>query len=226
VLYRDRFEEWAARGAVRVVVTTRGFGDAFDGDDALLYDPDTTAAIILGARARAPGGGAGRGRAGGLWSPAGGGARVRAQLAPQTGARESQRCGPLGLPRPGTARAGAAPSPRHPEPHRPPPQTARAAGGDAEAEAEAREVCAEAEIAAVVADSAPAPAPVYLDSTPKSFKRWVADGPAAAGAARGGGGGGEGEEEEEEEEGEEGGGDEEEGAPGAARARRGTQAAR
>lgn len=49
VLFRDRFEGWAGRGRVRVEVTTRGFGDAFDGDSLLIYDPDTTAAIILSA---------------------------------------------------------------------------------------------------------------------------------------------------------------------------------
>lgn len=32
---------------MRVEVTTRGFADAFDGDMQLMYDPDTTAAIIL-----------------------------------------------------------------------------------------------------------------------------------------------------------------------------------
>lgn len=46
-LYRAAFERWAAAGPVRVVTSTRGFGDAFDGDDLLMYDPPTTAAIIL-----------------------------------------------------------------------------------------------------------------------------------------------------------------------------------
>jgi hypothetical protein len=35
---------------VRVEVTTRGFADAFDGDMTLIYNPDTTAAIILSER--------------------------------------------------------------------------------------------------------------------------------------------------------------------------------
>jgi hypothetical protein len=43
------------------------------------------------------------------------------------------------------------------------------AGGDEEAEAAALEVCKEAEITAIVRDSQPAAAPIYLDSTPKSF---------------------------------------------------------
>ncbi|KIZ07524.1 hypothetical protein MNEG_0437 [Monoraphidium neglectum] len=47
VCFRERFEAWKELGNVRVEVTTRGFGDAFDGDMSLLYDPDSTAAIIL-----------------------------------------------------------------------------------------------------------------------------------------------------------------------------------
>jgi hypothetical protein len=35
------------RADVRVVTTTRGFADAFDGDDDLVFDPDETAAIVL-----------------------------------------------------------------------------------------------------------------------------------------------------------------------------------
>lgn len=63
------------------------------------------------------------------------------------------------------------------------------AGGDEEAEAAALEVCKEAEITAIVQDSKAAPAPVFLDSTPKSFLRWrkspeeLAADSAAAGAA-------------------------------------------
>jgi hypothetical protein len=48
-----------------------------------------------------------------------------------------------------------------------------AAGGDAEAEAAALEVCKEAEITAIVLDSQPAAASKMLDSTPKSFRRWM-----------------------------------------------------
>lgn len=47
-----------------------------------------------------------------------------------------------------------------------------AAGGDAEDEAAAREVCADAEILHIAADSAEAPPPVYLTSTPKSFQAY------------------------------------------------------
>lgn len=94
VLFRDRFESWSSLGPVRVEVTTRGFADAFDGDMQLMYDPDTTAAIIL-------------------------------------------------------------------------------TGGDEESEAAAREVCAEAEIMAVVSDAAPATVPVYLSATPRSFEMWA-----------------------------------------------------
>jgi hypothetical protein len=46
------------------------------------------------------------------------------------------------------------------------------AAGDEEAEAAALEVCKEAEIQTILPDSKPAPPPVYLDSTPKSFLRW------------------------------------------------------
>jgi hypothetical protein len=35
------------RANVRVVTTTRGFADAFDGDDDLTFDPDETAAVVL-----------------------------------------------------------------------------------------------------------------------------------------------------------------------------------
>ena len=45
--YRDAFGAWPSIGPVRVVTTTRGFADAFDDDNLLMYDPDTTAAIIL-----------------------------------------------------------------------------------------------------------------------------------------------------------------------------------
>jgi hypothetical protein len=47
------------------------------------------------------------------------------------------------------------------------------AGGDAEAEAAALEVCKEAEITAIICDSKPAAPSKLLDSTPKSFLRWM-----------------------------------------------------
>jgi hypothetical protein len=61
-------------------------------------------------------------------------------------------------------------------------------------------VCAEAEITTIVADSAPAVAPVYLSATPQSFQRWANSHPrqAAEEAAEATA-----EEEEEEEEGKE-----------------------
>jgi NAD(P)H-flavin reductase len=43
----DRFNDWADQLNVAVVTTTNGFMDAWDGDDTLVYDPETTAAIIL-----------------------------------------------------------------------------------------------------------------------------------------------------------------------------------
>lgn len=52
---------------------------------------------------------------------------------------------------------------------------AAAAGGDEEAEAAALEVCKEAEITAIVLDSQPAAPSKNLDSTPKSFLKWMKD---------------------------------------------------
>ncbi|KAF6252479.1 hypothetical protein COO60DRAFT_1704250 [Scenedesmus sp. NREL 46B-D3] len=43
----DRYERWATELKVEVVPTTNGFMDAWDGDDSLVYDPETTAAVIL-----------------------------------------------------------------------------------------------------------------------------------------------------------------------------------
>lgn len=47
--YQELFEHWQQSYGVRVVVTTHSFQDAFDGDDDLVYDPGSTAAIILTA---------------------------------------------------------------------------------------------------------------------------------------------------------------------------------
>eukprot|EP00882_Tetradesmus_deserticola_P001057 GHRQ01001144.1.p1 GENE.GHRQ01001144.1~~GHRQ01001144.1.p1 ORF type:complete len:400 (+),score=143.13 GHRQ01001144.1:233-1432(+) len=43
----ERYEQWAQELKVQVVPTTGGFMDAWDGDDTLVYDPATTAAVIL-----------------------------------------------------------------------------------------------------------------------------------------------------------------------------------
>eukprot|EP00878_Enallax_costatus_P008856 GHUV01009258.1.p1 GENE.GHUV01009258.1~~GHUV01009258.1.p1 ORF type:complete len:342 (+),score=68.56 GHUV01009258.1:752-1777(+) len=43
----DKFEAWEEQYGVLVVPTTSGFMDAWDGDDTLVYDPETTAAFIL-----------------------------------------------------------------------------------------------------------------------------------------------------------------------------------
>eukprot|EP00879_Flechtneria_rotunda_P022233 GHRR01023459.1.p1 GENE.GHRR01023459.1~~GHRR01023459.1.p1 ORF type:complete len:333 (+),score=84.39 GHRR01023459.1:149-1147(+) len=45
----DRFESWQEQYNVTVIPTTSGFMDAWDGDDTLVYDPETTAAVILTA---------------------------------------------------------------------------------------------------------------------------------------------------------------------------------
>lgn len=42
-----RFEKWKEEFNVQVVPTTAGFMDAWDGDDTLVYDPETTAALVL-----------------------------------------------------------------------------------------------------------------------------------------------------------------------------------
>lgn len=46
MLFRDCFEGWKKLG-IEVHTTTSSFSDAFDDDDTLTYDPDTTGAIIL-----------------------------------------------------------------------------------------------------------------------------------------------------------------------------------
>lgn len=43
----EKFDGWAERYNVTVVPTTAGFMDAWDEDDSLVYDPATTAAIVL-----------------------------------------------------------------------------------------------------------------------------------------------------------------------------------
>eukprot|EP00198_Chlamydomonas_reinhardtii_P012783 XP_001702120.1 predicted protein [Chlamydomonas reinhardtii] len=47
VVFKEEFAAWEARGPVRVFTTTASFQDAFDDDDTLTYDPETTGAIIL-----------------------------------------------------------------------------------------------------------------------------------------------------------------------------------
>lgn len=56
------------------------------------------------------------------------------------------------------------------------------AGGDEEAEAAALEVCKEAEITTIVLDTKPAPPPIFLEGTPKSFLKFRRD-PVDASAA-------------------------------------------
>lgn len=43
----DRFDRWQEQLGVQVVPTTSGFMDAWDGDDTLVYEPESTAAFIL-----------------------------------------------------------------------------------------------------------------------------------------------------------------------------------
>eukprot|EP00798_Chlamydomonas_sp_ICE-L_P004574 gene4574-14754_t len=45
--YKEEFEEWEARGVKVATTTSESFFDAFDDDDTLRYDPETTGAIIL-----------------------------------------------------------------------------------------------------------------------------------------------------------------------------------
>jgi hypothetical protein len=46
--FRDEFESWEQRYGVKVVTSTRdSFSDMFDFDDTLMYEPESTAAIIL-----------------------------------------------------------------------------------------------------------------------------------------------------------------------------------
>lgn len=48
VCYKHLFEEWESKHGVKTVLTTSSFQDAFDDDDELEYDPETTGIIILG----------------------------------------------------------------------------------------------------------------------------------------------------------------------------------
>ena len=43
----DRWEDWEEQLGVQVVPTTTSFMDAWDGDDTLVYEPESTAAFIL-----------------------------------------------------------------------------------------------------------------------------------------------------------------------------------
>lgn len=43
----ERWDQWQEQYGVQVVPTTASFSDAWDGDDTLVYDPDSTAAFIL-----------------------------------------------------------------------------------------------------------------------------------------------------------------------------------
>ncbi|KAL4436125.1 hypothetical protein ABPG77_005573 [Micractinium sp. CCAP 211/92] len=46
--YKGLFEQWQQRYGVQVITSTRDtFSDMFDDDQTLMYDPDTTAAVIL-----------------------------------------------------------------------------------------------------------------------------------------------------------------------------------
>jgi hypothetical protein len=143
--FRDRFAGWAARGPVRVVVTTRGFGDAFDGDELLVYDPDTTAAVILSECAAVS-------------------VCVVCVVLFLLGYKCPVYSASLTIKKLYTTLKNKA-------------------GGDAEAEAAARAVCADAEIATIASDAAPAEPPVYLAATPQSFQRWAAKHPASASAS-------------------------------------------
>jgi NAD(P)H-flavin reductase len=46
--YKERYEEWGRRYNVRVITSTRdSFSDMFDDDETLMYEPDSTAAVLL-----------------------------------------------------------------------------------------------------------------------------------------------------------------------------------
>lgn len=44
---QDRWDTWQEELGVQVVPTTVSFSDAWDGDDMLVYDPESTVAFIL-----------------------------------------------------------------------------------------------------------------------------------------------------------------------------------
>lgn len=46
-MYKDRFEEWAAKGCKVIASTRETFMEMFDNDDTLEYEPASTAAVIL-----------------------------------------------------------------------------------------------------------------------------------------------------------------------------------
>ncbi|KAG2484728.1 hypothetical protein HYH03_016475 [Edaphochlamys debaryana] len=47
IALKGRFEDWEALGPLKVLTSTTSFQDAFDDDQTLMYDPETTGAIIL-----------------------------------------------------------------------------------------------------------------------------------------------------------------------------------
>ncbi len=46
--YRDELDTWEEQYGVKVVTSTRGtFQDLFDDDDTLMYEPESTAALVF-----------------------------------------------------------------------------------------------------------------------------------------------------------------------------------
>lgn len=46
--YRDELDTWEEKYGIKVITSTRGtFQDLFDDDDTLMYEPESTAALIL-----------------------------------------------------------------------------------------------------------------------------------------------------------------------------------
>ena len=45
--FRTQFEDWEKLGC-KVITTTGSFQEAFDDDDTLVYEPEESAAVILG----------------------------------------------------------------------------------------------------------------------------------------------------------------------------------
>ena len=46
--YHDELDTWEEKYGIKVITSTRGtFQDLFDDDDTLMYEPESTAALIL-----------------------------------------------------------------------------------------------------------------------------------------------------------------------------------
>jgi len=181
--YRDLYPAWAETAShphaceLEVVQARQSFGRAFDDDDSLAYNPEYTAAIILSEWAHVLVWEVGQPDEQGARDPTSGEAGCPGLL--PKGQRRPWDIRSLGHS-PGIVQRRTTSTTCIPHPSTPltasqhtPLLAAPTAGGDPEEEAEAREVCAEAEITTIMADSMEAEAVKNLDATSQNFKRYI-----------------------------------------------------